>query len=113
MPKNKADDSGSDTYAETSLGPLFEAKARRTDPGTSHAAAKSVTRIRESQAKVLRVLQEHGPLTDAGIYSHLCGLSPSGARTRRSELVARGKVVDTGERERLASGRNAILWGVG
>lgn len=115
MPRNKADDSGSDRYASTSLGPLFdEPRARRTDPKTSHAAAKSVRGVRKSQAEVLRVLTEHGPLTDAGIYRHLDSkrFSLSGARTRRSELVAQGLAFDTGQTERLDSGRRAILWGV-
>ena len=37
-------------------------------------------------------------------------LSPSGARTRRAELVVKGLVYDTGERVTLLSGRRAIVW---
>lgn len=95
-----------------------EAHARNTDPETSHAAARSITseRIRASQQIVLSILKTYGPLTDEDIWSYVLGLghrghlSPSGARTRRSELVALGRVRDTGERKTLASGRQAIVW---
>ena len=39
-------------------------------------------------------------------------VSVSGVRTRRSELVAAGKIVDTGERVPTRTGRQAIVWGV-
>lgn len=38
--------------------------------------------------------------------------SLSGIKTRRKELVVRGLVIDTGQRQKLASGRNAIVWRV-
>jgi hypothetical protein len=37
-------------------------------------------------------------------------ISPSGARTRRSELVNLGLVQDTGKRKRMSTGRSAIVW---
>lgn len=102
----------------------FEAHARNTDPSTSHAAAASVTGIRDSQIAVLACLQtfgSHHGLTDealAMVYS--VGVdqhewpeqSDSGLRTRRKELVTRGLVRDSGRRERLLSGRSAIVWEV-
>jgi hypothetical protein len=104
-----------------SEGPsLFDephARARSTDPGTSHAAARSIspTKIRESQAFVLGLLVHYGPMTDAGLlgYAELSRprVSPSGIRTRRSELVTQGLVGDTGRRVRLETGRHAIVWG--
>jgi hypothetical protein len=89
------------------------AHARRGDPWTSHAAAASVTGIRKSQQSVLDVLKELGPLTDEEIrlnYKKLPRQSDSGLRTRRDELVALGKVRDSGRCRRLKSGRLAKVW---
>ena len=101
--------------------PARAAKARTTDPSTSHAAAASITEdtLRESHTAVLGFLREYGPLTDVDLvigYTDAVGLgmyprqSQSGIRSRRAELVAAGLVEDTGERTRLASGRQAIVW---
>lgn len=96
-----------------------EPVARNTDPDTSWEAARSIPRerIRRSQQAILTILQWRGPSTDEGIWDRLARkdldaprMSPSGARTRRSELVAMGKVRDSGKRERLQSGRQAIVW---
>jgi hypothetical protein len=38
--------------------------------------------------------------------------SDSGIRSRRSELVASGKIIDTGSRVKMSSGRNSIVWDV-
>lgn len=106
--------------------PLFddEARARSTDPDTSHEAAESLTsdRIRQSQADVLAVMTNWAkPLPDALLVElyDICVAegfvsrqSPSGIRTRRKELVVRGAVVDSGERVLLDSGRRAIAWAV-
>lgn len=89
-----------------------EAHARRTDPSTSRLAAGSV-RVRESQRAVLALFVS-GPATDEQLwdrtFSRSVRISPSGLRTRRSELVAVGLVRDTGRKERLSSGRMAIVW---
>ena len=92
--------------------PLF-AHARNSDPETSHQAAASIpsAAIRESQRLVLDMLDFHGPMADYTLVMLLAGrMSPSGIRSRRSELVTLGKVVDTGRRVRMPSGRQAILW---
>lgn len=98
------------------------ARARQTDPGTSHAAASSVRSraIRASQRRILGLLRQHGPMTDHALYSWLVMESPngrptissSGARTRRAELAAMDPplVEDSGQRARLPSGRQAIVW---
>jgi hypothetical protein len=92
------------------------ARARFTDPETSHEAAASVEDIRKSQAWVYMALNELGSATDEQLnaFARRMGypISPSGLRTRRSELVGLGLVVDSGQRQRLASGRRAILWQV-
>jgi hypothetical protein len=92
-------------------------RARRDDPETSHEAAGSVRRISETQEAILSILEAQGPLTDDRIARYYnwhpeqyprC--SPSGLRTRRSELQKAGKVEDSGVRVRMESGRNAIVW---
>lgn len=85
--------------------------ARRTDPGTSWAAADSVNDVGKLQARILAALA-HGPMTDEQLAEALRDFhpSPSGLRTRRSELVDAGQVRASGQTERLASGRRAILW---
>lgn len=86
--------------------------ARSTDPGTSWAAARSVTRIRQTQQWILDLLAT--PMTDEQIALALerdgHSVSPSGARTRRAELVDLGLVVDSGQRTLLKTGRRAIVW---
>ncbi len=98
-------------------------RTRRTDPETSLAAAESVTKITEKQRSVLHVLKLAGPMTDQEIrrtfsrWYHgedwqVSPQSESGLRTRRSELVRRGLVRDSGERRKLESGRMAVVWEV-
>src|SRR5690349_19418442 len=92
-----------------------QAHARRTHPQTSHAAAASVHNIRESQAYVFSFFKSYGPMTDEQLQARISRansgtsfqtvkLSPSGIRTRRSELVTLGMLRDTGERFVLQSG---------
>lgn len=89
-------------------------RARRGDPWTSHAAAEQVERIRESQRAVLDVLADEGPMTDEQIATALAfagvGMSPSGARTRRKELVDAGLVRDSGRTTFTRSNRQTIIW---
>lgn len=89
--------------------------ARSSDPATSHLAAASLDsdKLRASQSEVLHFMRLSGPVTDEQLVRYYVGTvpqSPSGLRTRRSELVARGLVEDTGQRVVLPSGRKAIVW---
>lgn len=88
------------------------AYARWSDPQTSFDAAASVTHISEAQNTILHILKLHGPLTDEQIFDWLCGypISPSGARSRRNELVKMGKVLDTGERRLTRLERKSVVW---
>lgn len=91
------------------------AYARRTDPATSHEAAGSVRELTDRQRAVLTCFHVWGPMTDEQLVdryqrSDRPAQSPSGIRTRRSELVARGDVIDTGEKATMTTGRKAILW---
>lgn len=100
------------------LGLFDTARARRTDPETSHDAAASVTELRKRQTAVYAALLVLGPSTDERLVESYATLvprlpqSPSGIRTRRSELVDRGLVRWTGDKTRIASGRLARIWEV-
>ena len=94
--------------------------ARTTDPSTSHEAARSLTaeRLSETQRVILELLRNR-QLTDEEIQQlHYAGAeqefwnhaSPSGLRSRRAELVARGFVEEVG-RAKTKFGRNTIIWG--
>jgi hypothetical protein len=91
---------------------LIARSARVTDPETSHAAGASVRNVTEVQRCILWLLAEWSRLTDEDIQSRYIGprASQSGLRTRRAELVKAGKVRDSGQRKRLSSGREAIVW---
>lgn len=113
--------------------------ARTTDPDTSHEAAESVAEFTIEgirlwwlehlnpyrnqdmmQARLWNVPdteQEYVGYhcTDQGAWRKYQQVGPipcseSGFRTRRSELVHMGLVVDSGARIPLASGRKAIAW---
>lgn len=97
------------------------AYARRTDPETSHEAAQSIRsdKLRRSQEAVLALFRAQGAMTDVELvefyakraeFGRVVPQSDSGIRTRRSELVTAGKVIDSGERVKLPSGRRAIVW---
>lgn len=91
------------------------ARARNTDPITSHLAGASVGDVTKTQQYVLRALRRSR--TDVELVEAYNSLktapraSESGIRSRRAELVRKGLVVDTGRRVRLDSGRYAIVWG--
>lgn len=103
-------------------GSQEEAHARRGDPVTSHMAAASIKseEIRRSQQGVLSMFERYGPMHDVALVerymlnaapiSDLPQQSESGVRTRRSELVTKGVLEDSGRKEQLPSGRKAIVW---
>lgn len=67
--------------------------------------------LRLSQRIVLDTLEHFGPMTDEEILCRLpVKMSPSGARTRRRELVDKGLVQDSGRRSTTQSGRKTIIW---
>ena len=98
----------------------MNARARTTDPQTSHDAAGQVDKITKVQSVILTILRARGPLTDPQIadryYERVAhGTAPnhslSGLRTRRKELVDAGVLEATGEKRLLDSGRQANVWG--
>lgn len=98
-------------------------RARRTDPLTSHQAAQSVSEKTLTTVKkgILKLLAQK-PMCDETLFDEYCTWacgnadfgqrfpSPSGLRSRRSELVDEGLVIDSGQRVKMRSGRNAIVW---
>lgn len=97
------------------------AYARTSDPWTSHVAALSVA-TQPLKNRVMHIFEKHGfPLTDEQLILEYRNrvknlrwpqASDSGIRSRRSELVADGYVIDTGRVEKTVSGRSTILWGL-
>jgi hypothetical protein len=94
--------------------------ARHTDPQTSHEAAESVLNITSTQDAILTLLSIEG-MTDVQLidsYYRLARVSDgkvpmaseSGIRSRRAELVKQRLVIDSGDRQKLPSGRQAIVW---
>ena len=86
--------------------PLFAA-ARRTDPATSHAAARTAP-VSEHQRLILDALAV-GPAGASGI-AERCGLLPHQVNKRINELAKAGRIVETGRTVRSASGRGEREW---
>lgn len=91
--------------------------ARKTDPGTSHAAARSVQNISPTQQAILGLLKDR--MNDEALINvynamarggYVPAASESGIRSRRAELVKQGLVIDTGERSLMTTGRLATVW---
>jgi hypothetical protein len=91
------------------------APVRKNAPATSVAAAKSVVTGKQ-RVQVLTILRDAYPngLTDDEMRTEGATrgmpMSPSGSRTRRSELVDMGFVQDSGNRSASQFGRSAIVW---
>jgi hypothetical protein len=90
------------------------ARARKTDPETSHEAADSVENVTLTQEYILRALRK--PRNDSQLieayrgYKTAPNASESGIRSRRAELVDSGLVDDSGKRVKMPSGRLSIVW---
>lgn len=113
---------------ETTVGiPMFDAalephaRARATDPDTSHSAAEGLGDLSVRQRDVWRCLNDNGPSTDEELVGRYAegvsvGLyirqSASGLRTRRCELgdETPALVVDTGDRKPTTMGNRATVW---
>lgn len=88
--------------------------ARRTDPETSHQAARSLETqfVTDLQEAILAHLTG-GAMPDEAIeqLAEFGALKPSTLRTRRAELVALGLVRAVGQ-VKNSTGRWVTLWGV-
>lgn len=88
---------------------------RTNDPQTSHDAEKSVSKLAESYGLILGFFRNYGPMNDEKLIRlwKLDGskrAADSGIRSRRAELVAAGRLEDSGERVKMESGRMSIVW---
>lgn len=103
----------SDPVQMADIARRTRARARSTDPATSHEAAASVGDLTEVQQKILEIIAER-PRTDEEIYAVVVArgiqMSVSGTRTRRSELVDVGLVEESGQHKLTGAGRRTIVW---
>lgn len=97
--------------------PLFDqphATARNTDPDTSHEAAAAFTeeRLTEIQLAVLAFFRVKGRATDEDVEDALSGQYPafSTLRKRRTDLVQRKFLRDSGARKLNRNNRKMIVW---
>jgi predicted ArsR family transcriptional regulator len=88
--------------------PMFAA-ARRTDPATSQAAARTAP-VAEHQRLILEALAA-GPAGASGIAAR-CGLVPHQIGKRLHELAKCGRIAATGQIVTSASGRGEREWRV-
>jgi hypothetical protein len=88
---------------------------RGSDPRTSHESAELIVpHLNKLEEKVLAAMKVMArPITDLDIISYCDQIygkrAESTYRHRRSDLVAKGLVYDTGE-TKWQQGRNRILW---
>ncbi len=101
---------------------ITDLKARVTDPETSKQAGArhQGETMTAAHARVLAMFRTWGPMTDKGLGAQLWdahqqtglgNMSPSGIRSRRSELVKMGKLRDSGRVENV-DGYNCTVWEV-
>lgn len=81
-------------------------KARQTSAAAAADAAATAPQLR---ARCLAVLERSNGLTADEVAGRM-GASILSIRPRITELTHLGKVRDTGDRRRNASGKNAIVW---
>ena len=74
---------------------------------TSAIAAQQVTHVQEIYKRILDNLTE--PMTFYDMRDKL-GLLYSRVQPRMSDLIAQGKIVDSGQRKKTPYGRSATLW---
>lgn len=85
---------------------------RRSDPDTSHeAAAMAVVHRPRIRDAVLALLRDEGPMTHDDLMARVPWASPSGVRTRTSELVSDGLVEAVPDSAgRSGMGNRALIW---
>lgn len=85
--------------------------ARRTDPWTSHEAARRASKgAKSNRMAALIALREHGPLTDFEL-AEITGVAQTSIGVRRGELVKAGLVEKVpGVRRPSPSGSPAQVW---
>lgn len=86
------------------------ATARNSDPVTSHIAAKMNPAGRETDRDlVLRLLRDHGPMTDFELAA-LVNRQPTSLGCRRKQLCDLGLVEYAGYTRPTTTGASARVW---
>jgi hypothetical protein len=97
------------------------ARARNTDPQTSHKAAAGIQNITQLQGRIMEVFMD-APMHSMGYtddelikeYGRMWGnffpSSDASLRTRRSELVARKLIKDSGQKRPSKNGHDSTVW---
>jgi hypothetical protein len=103
------------TTSDPDLLDEIDAHARRSDPQTSHDAARRVD-VKGHRRIVLALLAVEGPCTadhleDVAARARL-GITPASIRSRRVELQRLGLVIDTGTKAATRTGCQATVWAV-
>lgn len=83
-------------------------RARRSDPGTAHAAAATITPGR-LETLILATVRDLA-LTDDEIAARLSHHHAPSVKTARSRLSNAGLLADTGQRRRSTRGRLMVVW---
>lgn len=94
------------------------AHARNSDPLNSHFAADSVVGITELQGRIMECFNQTGNgLTDEELiakYSQMWGIrnpaTDSSLRTRRCDLVAKGRLIDSKITRPTRANRKSTVW---
>lgn len=87
------------------------ARARRTDPATSHEAAARVAEFSSAHhQRVMDALRRAGGRAGAEQIAHIAGMDAYAARKRLPELQALGAVRATEETAMTRSGRRERVW---
>ena len=90
--------------------------ARDKDPATSHDAVPDKPTVALVQARVLAILDAHGPCTHDEIYDYYTlrhgRVSEQNIRSRTSELHKSWRVIALDREGRTFSGRRAVRWAV-
>jgi predicted Rossmann fold nucleotide-binding protein DprA/Smf involved in DNA uptake len=90
--------------------PLFsQPAARKSDPVTSHEAARSARSFAGEHHQAILEALAHGPAGASGIAAR-CGLLPHQINKRLNELARAGRIVATGSVVESASGRGEREW---
>ncbi len=91
--------------------------ARGTDPQTSHDAANSIADVTPLQERILQCFDTYGAMADEELirqYKRTYGIhwpaADSSIRSRRKELVDKGKLLPTFSRAMTNAGRQSIVW---
>jgi hypothetical protein len=109
--------SASEKKWENQPGLFDYAKSRWNDPDTSREAARSIDpeSLSMMQERIVVCFKFHGPeMSDEKLvelyHGHWDEGTDQGIRSRRGELVRKGRVFDTGKRTVTKYGRSAVVW---